>query len=104
MPRLIACAVVHDDPPIVFTAEDQETLNWVLALELVATTHSQDVSADACRELRQALLDERWGDAVIGWMAHTGVAVDVYPSMDLYTADDVEMAPIEVQFRPLFQD
>jgi hypothetical protein len=31
MSRLIACAVVRDDPPQVFVAEDLETLNWVLA-------------------------------------------------------------------------
>ena len=30
MPATVACAIVHDDPPEVFIAEDIETLNWIL--------------------------------------------------------------------------
>ena len=35
---LVACAVVRDDPPRVFVAQDIDTLNWVLACQLVAKT------------------------------------------------------------------
>lgn len=35
MAQSVACAVVRDDPPQVFIAEDQDTLNWVLALRLI---------------------------------------------------------------------
>jgi hypothetical protein len=104
MPRIIACAVVRDDPPQVYAAEDLETLNWVLALRLVAATRSGELPEGVPGRLRRALLDEQWGDAVELWMSHAGVAVDVYSSMDLHTAADVEMAPIEMQFRPLFED
>jgi plasmid stability protein len=104
MPRLLACAVIRDDPPIVFLADDQETLNWVLALRVVAATPGRQVSPEAREQLRQALLEERWGDAVTAWIEHTGIPVDVYSSIDLYTADDVSMASLELQFQPLFED
>ena len=38
MSTLVACAVVRDDPPRVFVAQDIDTLNWVLACQLVAIT------------------------------------------------------------------
>jgi hypothetical protein len=100
----MACAVVRDDPPEVFAAEDLETLHWILALKLVAATPSAELSYEVRAELRQALLDERWGDAVEGWIRHRDVPVDVYPSMDFFLASDVEMAAIEMQFMPLFKE
>lgn len=45
MPRSVACAVVRDEPPEVFV-EDQDTLNWVLALKLIARTPGAEL-ADA---------------------------------------------------------
>ena len=50
MTRLIACAVVRDDPPQVFVAEDLETLNWVLALQVVAA-HADRRAGCAVRRL-----------------------------------------------------
>jgi plasmid stability protein len=104
MSRLIACAVVRDDPPQVFVAEDLETLNWVLALQLVAATPGRSLTKTVRNALRAALLDERWGDAVELWILHADVAVDVYASTDLFGPADVELAPAELQFRPLFED
>lgn len=40
MPKLIAHAVVREDPPRV--AEDEATLNWILALRVVAQTGPND--------------------------------------------------------------
>ena len=102
MSRLIACAVVRDDPPVVIAADDLESLNWVLALKLIATTPAGRLPTDLRDELRRALVEERWGDAVGTWIERTGVAVDVYPSMELYGAGDVELASLELQFQPLF--
>lgn len=104
MPRSIACAIVHGDPPEVFTADDLETLNWVLALRVVASTPAADLPDQLRDALREALLEERWGDAVVAWMGHADAVVDVYPSMDLFVAKDVAMAPMELQFTPLFRD
>jgi hypothetical protein len=103
MPRLIACAVVRDDPPRVFVAEDQDTLNWILALRLIAQMPGRDLPSHLRDALRTALRDERWADAVELWM-HNGTEVDVYPSFEFYMASDVELAAQELDFTPLFRD
>ena len=103
MPRTVACAVIRDDPPEVLIAEDQETLNWVLALQVIARTPGSELPADLRERLRKALRNEQWGEAVVLWIdRHT--EVDVYPSIDFYTARDVELASEELQFTPLFED
>jgi hypothetical protein len=102
--NLVACAVIREDPPEVYVAEDMDTLNWVLALKVVARTGGSQLSPGVRDNLRSALLEERWGDAVEQWIDHSQVAVDVYPSMELYGHSDVAMAPIEMQFLALFED
>jgi hypothetical protein len=101
---LVACAVVRDDPPRVFVAEDLDTLNWVLACQLVATTPGRDLPAGERDLLRTALTEQRWGDAVFAHIARTGIAVDVYESTDLFGPADVEVGPMELQLTPLFTD
>lgn len=103
MPQFVACAVVRDDPPQVFLAEDQDTLNWVLALRLIARTPGRELPEGLREELRAALREEQWGEAVELWM-HDRPVVDVYPSFELYTARDVELAAQELEFTPLFKD
>ena len=103
MPRSVACAVVREDPPQVFVADDIETLNWVLALKLIASIPGSEVPEEVRRPLREALLDEQWGDAVSLWMQVRPGEVDVYPSHEFHTLDDVELAAQELQFSPLFQ-
>ncbi|MFP5254786.1 MAG: hypothetical protein ACLGI8_02940 [Acidimicrobiia bacterium] len=97
-------AVVRDDPPSVFIAEDMDIMNWVLALRLVARTPAAQLEPALRDELRAALLEERWADAVYAWMDAMEVEVDVYASEDLFTARDVEFAATELQFSPLFDD
>ena len=104
MSALVACAVVRDDPPHVFVAEDLDTLNWVLACQLVATTPGRDLAAGEREALRQALREERWGDAVFAFIARTGTAVDVYESTELHGAADAAVGPLELQLTPLFTD
>ena len=103
MPLVVACAVVRDTPPEVFLAEDQDTLNWVLALKLIASTPGHELTEDVRDLLREALTEERWGDAVQLWMQNRP-EVDVYSSVELYTARDVELARQELEFTPLFRD
>jgi hypothetical protein len=100
----VACAVVRDDPPRVFVARDLATLNWVLACKLVATTPGRDLPPGVRDSLRQALMEERWGDAVFAFIDRTGVAVDVYESTDLHGAVDAAVGPLELQLTPLFKD
>jgi hypothetical protein len=103
MTERVACAVVRDDPPQVFLAEDQEALNWVLALRLIARTPGRELPEELRDQLRAALREQRWGDAVELWMrGHP--EVDVYSSFELYTGRDVELAALELEFTPLFRD
>src|SRR5438067_12512331 len=102
MADLLAYAVVHDDPPTVFAAEDMDVLHWVLALELVAKTPAGELSDAQRQSVRQALLDERWGDAVGEWIDVTGVAGDVYTDRFLWNAADVETAVLGLQFTLVF--
>lgn len=104
MSTLVACAVVRDDPPRVFVAADMATLNWVLACQLVAKTPGASLPSDERDALRQALTEERWGDAVFSFIARTGLEVDVYESTDFYGAAEVEIGPIELQLTPLFTE
>lgn len=103
MPQFVACAVVRDDPPQVFIAEDQETLNWVLALRLIARAPGHELDRGFRDALRDALREEQWGEAVELWMQNRP-EIDVYPSFELYTERDVELAAQELEFTPLFED
>ena len=101
---VVACAVVRDDPPRLFVAEDLDTLNWVLACQLVAKTPGRDLPPGERAALRQALREERWGDAVFAFIARTGTAVDVYESTELHAAAEAAVGPLELQMTPLFSE
>ena len=104
MGTLVACAVVRDDPPRVFVAEDLDTLNWVLANQLVAKTPGRDLPPGERAALRLALQEERWGDAVFAFIARTGIAVDVYESTEFHVAPEATIGPLELQLTPLFAE
>lgn len=101
----VAYAVVHDEPPQVFLAEDVDVLARVLALELVARTDPSTLPPDQCEALRTDLLDERWAGAVHRWIQHSGVAVDVYTHLHIYSERDLptELIGAQLQFSPLFR-
>jgi hypothetical protein len=105
MAQLFAYAVVHHEPPEVLAAEDLDVLHRVLAIELVARTPGRHLSPGEADMLRTALIEERWGDAVVQWIDITGVAVDVYSDLRAWTAAEVaaETTEFELQFTPLFQ-
>lgn len=96
-------AVVHGEDPEVFLAEDIDVLHWVLALEWVARADPQTVPGIR-DSLRQALLEERWADAVVSYMEHLGTKVDVFTGEVVHDAQKVAMGAVELQFRPLFRD
>jgi hypothetical protein len=101
---VVACAVVRDDPPRVFVAENLDTLNWVLACQLVAATPGRELPEGERTALQHALREERWGDAVFAFIARTGIAVDVYESTELHAAADAAVGPLELQLTPLFTE
>ena len=101
----VAYAVVHFDPPEVYLAEDVEVLHRVLAMELVARTDPSELSRAGVETLRQALLDERWGDAVQTWMGLRDVGIDVYTYLHVYSEQDVpsDLVGAQLQFTRLFR-
>lgn len=103
MPDLVALAVLHGDPPQVIVADDLETLNWRIALEIVARTAPDALPAGIAEQIRQDLLQEHWAAAVERWLMSKDARLDVYESWELYRPADVELAPVELQFTPLFQ-
>jgi hypothetical protein len=104
VPRVVSMAVMHGDPPEVIIADDEPTLSWRIALELVARTDPSTIPPLELEQLRQELLHEYWGAAVERWVRITDVVIDIYSAWDLHTADDLDIAPAELQFTPLFQD
>jgi hypothetical protein len=105
--QVVAYAVVNDDPPRVFVAEDDAVLSRVLALELVAATPASQLSESIVARIRSALLEEQWPQAVSLWMEATGVLVDAYPpEMQVWTAEqlDEERASLELRMTAIFDD
>jgi len=100
---IVSYAIVRDDPPELFLADDLDTLQWVLALQLVAQTRPDDLPEGELASIREALTEQRWSDAVSKWMSATGRIVDVYPSEHVYEANHVELGAEELQFTPLFR-
>jgi len=101
----VATAVVHTEPPLVYLADDLDTLHRVLALEVVARTEGDLLNGKAA-EIRDALLTERWGDAVVSWIRETGTGIDVYSNSSVYTDEDLpaDLIGAQLQFAALFRD
>lgn len=101
----VATAVVHTEPPLVYLADDVDVLHRVLALEVVART-SPTLLGEHAAEVRAALLDERWGDAVVAWIRQTGTGIDVYTNSSVYSAEDLpaELIGAQLQFSTLFRE
>jgi hypothetical protein len=102
----LAYAIVRDDPPEVFVADDLDVLHWVLAVHLVAQTQAASLRPDQVETLREALTEERWGDAVVEWIGITGIPVDVYSGLHLWTSGEITPDTVlhELEFTPLFRD
>ena len=103
MPGVVSVAIVHGDPPRVIVAEDLTALHWRIALEVVAQTPAASLGTEADR-IKEELLGEQWGAAVERWVRCTNAWMDVYESWELHRAAEVELAPAELQFTPLFRD
>jgi len=103
-----AYAVVRGEEPQVFLAEDANVLSRVLALRLVAQLAPTEVSnAGRLKDMQDALLDERWGAALVLYMEETGVTIDVYdeaPEVWTEARLDADQASMEIRMSPLFAD
>jgi hypothetical protein len=104
-PGRVAVAVVRGDPPEVYLAEDATVLSRVLAVRVVARLHPRDASPDVIERIREALLEERWGDAVGEWIALTDEPVDAYPDEVVVSADELDddAASFAIRMAPIFE-
>ena len=105
-PGRVAVAVVRSDPPEVFLASNADVLSRLVALRVVARTHPRDVGVVDVDRIREALLEARWGDAVLAWIEATGQAVDAYPDEQVWTEGrlDEESASLEIRLQRIFED
>lgn len=88
----------------VIIADDDESIGQALALEIVANTAPVHLGP-ALGEIRDALMERRWADALVSWMAATGRVVDIFPDEPVRRAgatdDPVEL---ELLLKPIFKD
>ena len=102
----IAYAVVREDPPRVFAADDIDILQRVLALEVVARTDPARLKPEERAELREALFEEQWSNALYLWIKHTDIPVDVYTHLPVYSERmlPADLLGAQLQFAPVFRD
>lgn len=101
----VAIAVVRDDPPSILVASDLDVLHRAPAVRVVARSDPSDIPVRWRDDLREALLDERWSDAVARWIERIGVPIDVYTE-DVLTNQDLpkDLLGAQMQLSPLFRD
>jgi hypothetical protein len=102
----LAYAVIHGDPPDVYIAENEYVLTWVLAVHVVAATDPSELTEPSRENIRRALLEERWPDAVGEWIEATDRVIDAYPDEPVWTEKhiDEERATLEVRVSRIFSD
>ena len=106
-PGRVAVAIVRSDPPQVFLASSSDVLSRLLALELVAHADPEVLEgAGVLQQVREALLEERWGDAVVAWIQATNEPVDAYPDEPIWTERrlDEEKTSLEIRMAPIFDE
>ena len=103
-PRVTYALIHHGDPGQVLIAEDTESIGQAIARHVIARTPPGQLGSSV-GEIRSALLERRWADAVVTWMDATGQVVDCYPDEPIWGPDS-EANPIEfeLQFTLLFDD
>jgi hypothetical protein len=101
----VAVAVIRDNPPSIIVAEDFAVLHRALAVRLVARADQSIFTPDLLQQLQDALLGEKWSDAVAMWIKHTGIPIDVYTE-DVLTSEHFPVALLsaQMQLSPLFTE
>ena len=106
LPR-VTYAVIRGDGPFdseVLIAADEENLGEALAFEVIAKTPPNRVGSQLA-EIRDALSERRWADALVAWMDTTGYSVDVFPDEPIRSSLlDEETVELELKLTPIFAD
>ncbi|HYR63524.1 MAG TPA: hypothetical protein VET24_12965 [Actinomycetota bacterium] len=105
-PGRVAVGVLHGDTPEIFLAESDAVLGRLLAVRLVGPSRPEDFRPAELEEIRSALLEQRWADAVTAWMLATGDVLDGYPDEQIVTEEmlDDDRASMEIRLLPIFQE
>ncbi len=76
-----------------------------LAVRLVTRADNSIFTKEQLQQLQDALLDEKWSDAVAMWIKRTGIPIDVYTE-DVLTSEHFPAALLsaQMQFSPLFAE
>jgi len=99
-------AIVKGDPPRVLLAENASVVSRLVALQIVAGTDPARFEAGDLEDVRNALLEERWADAVLRWMETTGTYIDVYEGYEPVWTEaelDEEFATMEIRVARIFE-
>lgn len=103
-----AWAVVKDDTPQIFLAENAQVISRLLALKVVAGADPSTFKAKGALEaVQDHLLHERWADAVFMWMEATDTFIDVYEEfVPVWTEAtlDREVASMAIRTSRLFEE
>ncbi|MDH3498826.1 MAG: hypothetical protein OEM97_01770 [Acidimicrobiia bacterium] len=100
-----AFAIVKGDPPEVLLAENAAVMSRLVALRIVATSDPARFSETDLIRVRDALLEERWADAVVLWMETMSTFIDVYEEyVPVWTESDLdeEFASLEIRVSRIF--
>lgn len=102
----VTYALVHhttDVEPQVLIAKDEDSIGQALALEVVAQTPPDRLTGHL-GAIQDALMEQRWADAVVAWMSATGQVVDVYPDEPIRESlIDEETIELELLLKPIFR-
>ena len=103
-PGRVAVGVLHGDTPEVFLAESDAVLGRLLAVRVVGPSRPEDFAPGILEEIRSALLEQRWADAVTAWMLASGEVLDGYPDEEVVTEEmlDDDRASMEIRLSPIF--
>lgn len=102
-----AWAVVKEDPPQIFLAENAQVVSRLLALKVVAAADPSAFTPHALEEVQDHLLHERWAEAVVLWMEATDIVIDVYEEfVPVWTERELdrEVASIAIRMSRLFAE
>ncbi len=100
-----AWAVVKEETPRIFLAENAAVISRLLALKVVAAEDRSVFDSDALAEVHDHLLHERWAEAVVMWMDATDTYIDVYDEyVQVWTEADLdrEVASMAIRTSRLF--
>lgn len=100
-----AWAVVKDDTPQIFLAENAQVISRLIALKIVAGADPAVFAPGSLAVVRDHLLHERWAEAVVAWMEATDTLIDVYEEfVPVWTESDLdrEVASMAIRMSRLF--